>query len=517
MKIINNQNLLRVILYASFIVVSLLVLVSISSILEFLNNGADRSSILHLEKESTNTYQPKVKWLAINNPARPIENTTLKNVENDYLLAWFVKNQALKTNTNKGIDDYYTQNARKNINDIIDYNKKNKISVETTTLKHYPKLNFYSEDGQQLVFTDYNVIEFQKIFLNDKHISSIQDTCSYRVLMLLEDGFWRIRHLEKLEKVKLPDSTITPKKIFTVKDKTILKNNIPTAIKGINYYPKNSAWDTFGANFNVDTIAKDFDIIKNAKLNTIRIFVQYNDFGEGIVSKEKLQKLHQILDLAQAKELNVIITLFDFYGDYSLNSWTLTHRHAESIVTSLKNHPAILAWDVKNEPNLDFKSRGKSNVTDWLKQTINVIKENDPNHLVTIGWSDTESGVILKDHVDFVSYHYYLDIDSFESVHQKLNVSTSKPIVLQEFGITSYGGIWNFFKSSAEKQKAYHQKMQSYFTKNKIAFVSWTLYDFPEVPNAVVGNKPWHKKPQKEFGFIDIKGKKKLAYAHISH
>ena len=43
------------------------------------------------------------------------------------------------------------------------------------------------------------------------------------------------------------------------------------------------------------------------------------------------------------------------------------------------------------------------------------------------------------------------------------------------------------------------------------------LYDFPEVPNAVVGNKPWHKKPQKEFGFIDIKGKKKLAYAHISH
>jgi beta-galactosidase/beta-glucuronidase len=35
-----------------------------------------------------------------------------------------------------------------------------------------------------------------------------------------------------------------------------------------------------GELFNKDTIAKDFDIIKKANLNTIRVFIQYDDFGK---------------------------------------------------------------------------------------------------------------------------------------------------------------------------------------------------------------------------------------------
>jgi endo-1,4-beta-mannosidase len=49
---------------------------------------------------------------------------------------------------------------------------------------------------------------------------------------------------------------------------------------------------------------------------------------------------------------------------------------------------AILAWDLKNEPNLDFENRDKSNVLSWLEHMITVVKENAPNHLVTIGWSN---------------------------------------------------------------------------------------------------------------------------------
>ncbi|GAW89159.1 glycosyl hydrolase family 5 [Flavobacterium psychrophilum] len=51
--------------------------------------------------------------------------------------------------------------------------------------------------------------------------------------------------------------------------------------------------------------------------------------------------------------------MFDFYSDYTLESWTLTSRHAEKIVSEFKKHKAVLAWDIKNEPNLDFENRNK--------------------------------------------------------------------------------------------------------------------------------------------------------------
>jgi endo-1,4-beta-mannosidase len=70
---------------------------------------------------------------------------------------------------------------------------------------------------------------------------------------------------------------------------------------------------------------------------------------------------------------------------------------------------AILAWDLKNEPNLDFENRDKSNVLSWLEHMITVVKENAPNHLVTIGWSKL-AAIHLANKVDFVSYHFTMQL-----------------------------------------------------------------------------------------------------------
>jgi hypothetical protein len=40
--------------------------------------------------------------------------------------------------------------------------------------------------------------------------------------------------------------------------------------------------------------------------------------------------------------------------------------------------------------------------------------------------------------------------------------------------------------------------------------MSWTLYDFPQVPSQVAGKWPGKKIRQKKFGFIDVKGKKTI-------
>ncbi|UQD55853.1 glycoside hydrolase family 2 TIM barrel-domain containing protein [Flavobacterium sp. K5-23] len=517
MSIINNKNIYRSVLIGSFILVNILLLLGISQVLEYLNSGADRSTILHLEKTTEDTYLPKVNWVDLINPGRKIEQNTLHKIEKDYLLSWYVKNNAFDSNTTKGIEDFYTQNARQNLYKNIKYNKTNGITIKSTTIKHFPELEFYSEDGQQVVFTDKNVVEFQKIYHNDQLITSIQDTATYKVMMLLEDGFWRVRHLLKMNPEPFKTDTIKAKPVYTTKGNQILKNNQPFILKGINYYPKNSAWDTFGPLFNKDTIAKDFDIIKKANLNTIRIFIQYDDFGKAKIIQEKIDKLKILLDLAEAKKLAVVVTLFDFYSDYTLESWTLTHRHAEQIVSVFKNHNAIIAWDIKNEPNLDFENRDKNNVLSWLEHIITVVKENDPNHLITIGWSNSVEATNLVNKVDIISYHFYNDIKHLEYETNTLVKATKKPVVIEEFGVPSYGGVWNFWEGSDKKQAKYHQKMQNYFKKNNYSFMSWTLYDFPHVPDQVAGKWPWQKNRQKKFGFIDTNGKNKPAFQYISN
>jgi hypothetical protein len=148
---------------------------------------------------------------------------------------------------------------------------------------------------------------------------------------------------------------------------------------------------------------------------------------------------------------------------------------------------------------------------------IILIKSIDKKHPITIGWSNVESATILKDKVDVVSFHYYEDLENFEKEYLNLKEQIkNKPIILQEFGVSSYGGLWRPFVSSEEKQANYYKEIQKVLTKNSIPFMSWTLYDFDEVPKEVVGRLPWRTNPQKKFGFISTEGKKKPSFNFIS-
>jgi len=500
-----NKTILRSALLLSYVIIIALIIFGISTLFSYLNTGADRSKLLHTEVKSIKQYLPKVIWDSLNNEGRQIDAQTLNTIETDYLNALYVKHIAYKTNLTVGLDDYYTENARENLYNLIAINHSQNISIEATTLEHHPSLEFFSEDGQLAVITDKNVIEYKRIYKNEALVLETNERATYKIILLLEDGFWRIRHIVTQDILEYQN------KVNTVSVEEL-------NIKGINYYPQETPWDMFGDNFNNKIISKDFNIIKGANLNTIRVFIPYEDFGKANVNYEKLKKLKEVLDLAEANSIKVVVTLFDFYGDYSVLNWTLNQRHAEIIVSKFKDHPAIIAWDIKNEPDLDFDSRDKTNVIAWLKNMIAFVKTVDQNNPITIGWSNAKSASILKDNVDYVSFHYYDDIDDLEETFKSLKqVIPDKSIVISEFGISSYKGFWNPFGNSKNKQANYHKKAQDIFSKNNIQFMSWTLYDYQKIPKDVIGKLPWRKNPQKQFGFIDKNGAKKASFEFISH
>lgn len=505
-----NKTLYRTVIIATFVAVNALIISGIGSAWVFLNTGADRTSMLHLEVPMDEVYRPEIEWSNLDNPGRPIEEQTLGEITNDYLNAWHVRNIAFKKNDYYGIEDFYTDSARVRLYDNIDLNLKNNNWYKRTTLKHNGDIDFYSVDGTMVIFRDHNVIEYQEIYTGEELLYKEKDTTSYHVMMLLEDGFWRIRHLKEIE--NSIDTTRLADRNIDSKIKKI------EHLKGINYYPKDAAWDTFGKRFNDTIIDQDFKIIKKMGLNGIRIFVQYEDFGKSMVKYEKLQLLKKVLDLAEENNLDVLITLFDFYGDYDVSNWTLTNRHAEAIVNAVKDHPALLGWDLKNEPDLDFDSRGRERVIGWLEQMMENIKKWDRNHPVTIGWSTTEAAVELADHVDFVSYHYYKEASKFKEAHTILAKAVpAKPKLLQEYGVSSYKGLWNLYSGANEQgQYEYYKEMQAILAKEKIPFMFWTLYDFKNVPSAVAGSLPWKSKKQHFFGCLDSIGNPKPAFKILS-
>ncbi len=501
-----NKTLLRITLIVSFLGVNALILFGISSVWSYLNTGAERSERLHLDLEQEVTYAPTVKWDTAQVVGRSMEKETLSKIERDYLNSWLVKNTAFYSNNPYGVADYFTYSARAKIYDILEFNKANGNTFEQTSLEHHPQLKFYSADGTQIAFTDHNVRLYRKSFLEGKPMLSHTDTESYQVIMLLEDGFWRVRHF-----VKIPDAIATEKQnVLPEKTEATL---IPE-IKGINYYPKDTPWDTFGIKYNDSIITSDFRIIRKMGLNTVRIFIPYANFGGAEVDRAKLQKVRSLLDIALEQDLKVMVTLFDFYGNYEVADWTMTYHHAQSIVLALKDHPALLAWDLKNEPDLDFESRGKENVLAWLEELAVQIKKWDPTHPFTVGWSSPEAATNLSDKLDFVSFHYYKDVEDFLMAYKVLrdSVQPSKAVVLQEYGISSYGGIWNVFRGSEDKQASYYNLMQSLLQQESVPYLFWTLYDFEEVPTSVVGRLPWRRQPQKYFGCFDNEGKEKKSY-----
>lgn len=503
-NITKNKILSRTLIISFYLMVISVLSAGVSKVFGYLNTGADRSLMLHNKIYETIHYQPEITWETHNNVGRNISQTNLQNIEKDYLNSWFVKQIAFEKNTFKGLKNYFTKNAFNQISKNIKYNKAQKISIESTTLKHNVNIDFFSEDGQTVLITDRDVLEQKEVYQNNKLVLERTETNTYQFLLLLEDGFWKIRQILKINPAK---------EVAKNNNKTLLKNKI----KGINYYPKNTPWDMFGDNFDIEIIKNDFKLIQSTSLNTIRIFIQYQDFGESEVKPEKIKKLKEVLNAAKEHNLKVMITLFDFYGNYSVLDWNLNNKHAKTIVNSVKNHEALLAWDLKNEPNLDFKNRGKQRVIAWLTQMLYYVKSLDPNHPITIGWSNTESATILSEDLDFVSFHYYLDLNQLSKNYKILkNKIPEKTIVLQEYGLSDYRGFWKPFGYSEEDQAQYHQQFQNIAKKDSIPFLSWTLYDFKKIPKAVVGKLPWRKHHQKHFGFVKTDGTPKKSFHFIA-
>lgn len=512
-----SKSVLSVVyLIISFMFILILLFYGTSQVIAFYKTGADQSSILVLDSESVNDYyQPQVTWQEPHqNQGRKLEVHTLEKITRDYTASYYHLFQAQKTGNTLGLHDYFTEKSRGQMEDLIAFQQGSEQSISGTSIEHHIQLDFYSEDGTIVTLTD-QVVSYQEASLKGELKIGSYDTASYRVMLLLEDNFWRIRHKVK-GNLRVEDSTktlISKSNRAHAKKKELFIEDKAFTIRGMNYYPMNHPWQEMWKNFDSIDFRSDFKLISQTGFNTIRVFVPYHQFGEAQVVESERSKLKSLMDLAEDEDLKVIVTLFDFFLGYSLEEWTLADRHAETIVTSLKDHPALLAWDIKNEPDLDFELHNKKRVLTWLDFMVKRIKGYDPHTLLTIGWSQPEQVHHLQEELDLLSFHFYRDPSELKTFLQKKQLN--KPLFIGETGMHSYKSWWYPIGNNEKEQHQYYSRITELIEEQRLNYAFWTLYDFPRVPSNVAGKWPWQKKPQKAYGIINTNGDKKESFEFL--
>jgi endo-1,4-beta-mannosidase len=137
-----------------------------------------------------------------------------------------------------------------------------------------------------------------------------------------------------------------------------------------------------------------------------------------------------------------------FHDEMALNA---TRLLLKTVVSTLKDHPAIWMWNLGNEPDLFAWPNSSDEGAAWVKEMVGLIKAIDPKHPVTIGLHGDglhrDNGLRLDKvyaHTDVAVMHSYpmytpwarkpLDPDFVPFTCALTSALSGKPVLMEEFG-----------------------------------------------------------------------------------
>ncbi|MEP7284669.1 MAG: cellulase family glycosylhydrolase [Chloroflexota bacterium] len=278
--------------------------------------------------------------------------------------------------------------------------------------------------------------------------------------------------------------------------------NVVFHVRGVNYYPVRAPWKRFLLETDLTQAAQELDLIHDTGFNTLRIFLIYDTLfqcpGNGTVPKpQSFAKLDGILNLAIARGFHVLITLNDS-PDLTVRPLYLYPEVAAAqtayIVERYRAEPAVLAWDLRNEGDIDYTRSGfDSNVVlNWLKQTAAAVRQIDGNHLLTAGWLNDAQ--VTDSAVDFLSFHHWSGQQSLLARIAVMRIYTQKPLLLEETGLSTFG------VGEEAQSTMLHELISAIEHGGYAGWIVWTAFDFPAEVTCTPPACPGHENGENHFG-----------------
>lgn len=256
-------------------------------------------------------------------------------------------------------------------------------------------------------------------------------------------------------------------------------------IRGVNYYPARYPWRRFFT-MEMNEVERELVLLREAQFNTLRVFLWYTPLfqceARGAVPEHPaFLALDSFIHTAARYGFRLIVTLHDQpdLTDYPLYE-NPPHTSAQTayLVNRYRDEKAILAWDIRNEGDIDYGSRDvfgggffRDDVLAWAASTSDLIREHAPHHLITAGWMTYAEDT--APFVDFISFHHWWDAADLRRRIVTMRLKTDKPILLQEVGYSS------FTHSAIDQRDKLRQALEIAESEQLLGWMVWAAFDFP--------------------------------------
>ncbi|MBN1966979.1 MAG: cellulase family glycosylhydrolase, partial [Anaerolineae bacterium] len=263
----------------------------------------------------------------------------------------------------------------------------------------------------------------------------------------------------------------------------------PFVVRGVNYYPARHPWQRFLTETDPATLQFELDVLREAGFNTLRVFAWYGALFDCpgtpdmiVPVAEAVARLDAVIGEAAARGLRLIVTLHDLPDLLTRPLYdNLPHVQAQTawLVARYADEAAILAWDLRNEGDIDYLPVGdlggdfsREAVLGWLADTAACGRAVDGNHLLTAGWNrDAEATAPF---VDVVSFHHWGDADTLRDRVESLRGTVSAPLLLEEFGYSTLLVI-----DEMEQARLLASTAEMAEAAGMAGWLAWTAFDFP--------------------------------------
>ncbi|MBN1595263.1 cellulase family glycosylhydrolase [candidate division FCPU426 bacterium] len=267
----------------------------------------------------------------------------------------------------------------------------------------------------------------------------------------------------------------------------LTRQGIIVKLKGANYYPSLSGWDSMWRDWNRDLLHAELPRARALGINCLRTFIHYNEFGQAQVRPEVLARMEELLYIADKYHLPVQFTFFPLTRTYAPAYRADMKSHVQTIVARFANDSRILGWGVTNELDICMESFGQdqvaiSNASQWHAEIAELIKTTAPKQLVIAPTAWPESMRYLSmENIDVYCLHTYgsqytpcmvLNARQHMQQHNKI-----MPLLIEECGMD-----FNVFKDEYLIHNYFHLLLEHVQQTDISGAMVWALTDIIQGP-----------------------------------
>jgi hypothetical protein len=295
-----------------------------------------------------------------------------------------------------------------------------------------------------------------------------------------------------------PAVTPEPQQFITVEGKQLRLAGQPFKIKGVNYYPRHAPWERFFGEADPAKMAQELDLIRQAGFNTLRVFLWYQPLftcqpEDAIPREANFALLDTLIQLARERDLKLILVLNDL-PDLTFRPLYTDYPHYDNqtiyLVRRYRAEPTILAWDLRNGGDEDYSGDGarfsQAEALAWLEHLSGLVRQHDPHHLLTAGWS--EDPAPTEPYIDILSVQHWEAASELEARLKQFKETSDKPLLLESVGYHSWAESPDDPQDETRQAQNLQAAVGAAEAEADAGWLVWTAFDFVPTP----GQPPTH-------------------------